>query len=95
MPLRMLVMKAAKESEAVSYRKNTNPGEYSQNFLGQFVRFFVTLGLKIMRIFRLKVFLKQMSLKGDVNFCINHKEPIFFIKHLKVTKSFVNSHPGV
>jgi len=27
----------------------------SQNFLSKFVRFFVTLGLKILRLFRLKV----------------------------------------
>jgi hypothetical protein len=30
-------------------------GGNSQNFLGQFVRFFITLGLKILRLFRLKV----------------------------------------
>jgi len=38
----------------------------SQNFLGKLVRFFITLGIKISRLSRLKV-----SLKGDVNF-INH-----------------------
>jgi hypothetical protein len=30
-------------------------GGNSQNFLGKFIRFFVTLDLKIMRLFRLKV----------------------------------------
>jgi len=29
-------------------------GGDSQNFLGKFARFFVTLGLKILRLFRLK-----------------------------------------
>jgi len=46
--------------------------------LSKFVRFFVTLGLKILRLFRLKVLFKQISLKSDVNYCINHKVPIFY-----------------
>jgi len=48
----------------------------SQNFSGKFVRFFVTLGLKILRLF--KRTLKQISLKDDVNYCINHRVPIFY-----------------
>jgi len=38
------------------YVKEITPlGGDSQNFLGKLVRFFVTLGLKILRLFRLKV----------------------------------------
>jgi len=33
-------------------------GGDSQKFLGKFVRFFLTLGLKILRLFRLKVLFK-------------------------------------
>jgi len=43
----------------VSLYKPRNKHQYlggnSQNFLGEFIRFFVTLGLKILRLFRLKV----------------------------------------
>jgi len=39
-------------------------GENSQNFLGKFVRFFVTLGLKILRLFRLKVLFEADIIKG-------------------------------
>jgi len=39
-------------------------GGESQNFLHKFVRFFVTLGLKILRLFRLKVLLEEDTIKG-------------------------------
>jgi len=39
-------------------------GGDSQNFLGKFVRFFVTLGLKILRLFRLKVLFEAEIIKG-------------------------------
>ncbi len=29
-------------------------------------------------IYAYKVLFKQISLKGDVNYCINHKVPIFY-----------------
>jgi hypothetical protein len=35
--------------------KDENLGGNSQNFLHKFVRFFVTLGIKILRLFKLKV----------------------------------------
>jgi len=51
--------------------------------LTQIRKIFVTLGLKILRLFKLKVFfLKQISLKGDVNYCINHKVSISYEKLL-------------
>ncbi len=50
----------------------------SQNFLQQICKIFVTLGFKILRLFRLKVLLKQISLKGDVNHRISHKVPIIY-----------------
>jgi hypothetical protein len=42
------------------------------------VRFFVTLSIKILRLFRLVVLFEADILKGDVNYCINHKVPIFY-----------------
>jgi len=39
-------------------------GGDSQNFLQKFVRFFVTLGLKILRLFRLKVLYEADIIKG-------------------------------
>ncbi len=39
-------------------------GSDSQNFLGKFVRFFVTLGIKILRLFRLKVLFEEYIIKG-------------------------------
>jgi len=39
-------------------------GGDSQNFLGKFVRFFVTLGLKILRLFILKVLFEADIIKG-------------------------------
>jgi hypothetical protein len=53
-------------------------GGDSQNFLRKFIRFFVTLGLKILKLFRLNVFFEADIIKGDVNYCINHKVPIFY-----------------
>jgi hypothetical protein len=53
-------------------------GRNSQNFLGKFVRFFVTLGLKILIFFRLKVLFEADFIKKCVNYCINHRVPIFY-----------------
>jgi hypothetical protein len=39
-------------------------GGNSQNFLGKFVRFLVTLGLKILRLFRLKVLFEANIING-------------------------------
>jgi len=39
-------------------------GGNSQNFLGKFVRFFLTLGLKILRLFRFKVLFEVDIIKG-------------------------------
>jgi hypothetical protein len=39
-------------------------GGFSQNFLGKFVRFFVTLSLKILRLFWLKVISEAVIIKG-------------------------------
>jgi hypothetical protein len=52
-----------------NYLKKINPwfkneGGNSQNFLGKFVRFFVTLGTKILRLFRLKVLFEEDIIKG-------------------------------
>jgi len=52
-------------------------GGNSQNFLVKFIRFLATLGLKILRLLRLKVVLMQISLIGNVNYCNNQKLPIF------------------
>jgi len=41
--------------ETLLYVKSKAQGGNSQNFLRKFVRFFVTLGLKILRLNRLKV----------------------------------------
>jgi hypothetical protein len=42
-----------------------NPlGGTSQNFSGKFVRFFVTLGHKILRLFRLTVLFEADIIKG-------------------------------
>jgi len=40
-------------------------GGDSQNFLRKFVRFFVTLGLKILRLLRLKVLFEADIIKGQ------------------------------
>jgi len=39
-------------------------GGDSQNLLQKFVRFFITLGLKILRLFRLKVLFEADIIKG-------------------------------
>ncbi len=39
-------------------------GGNSQNFLGKFVRLFLTLGLKILGLFRLKVLFEADIIKG-------------------------------
>jgi len=55
-------------------------GGDSQNFLRKLVRFLITLGLKILRLFRLKLlFETDISLKGDVN-------------HLKIIKYKLKSY---
>ncbi len=53
-----------------------------QNFLGKFVRFLVTLGLKILRLLRLKVVFEEdiikCKLNGDVNYCKYNTLPILY-----------------
>jgi len=39
-------------------------GGNSQNFLGKFVRFFVTFGLKILRLFRFKILFEANIITG-------------------------------
>jgi len=56
-------------------------GRNSQNYLGVFVRFFVTPGLKILRLKWLKVVFDADIIKGDINYCKNYKVPIFY-EHL-------------
>ncbi len=70
-------------------------GGDSQNFLRKFVRFFVTLGLKILRLLRLrlKYFLKQISLKGDVNYYITQTVPQSYINLMKLPKKFCEFLP--
>jgi len=43
---------------------NNEQGGDSQNFLCKFIIFFVTLGLKILRLFRLKVVFETDIIKG-------------------------------
>ncbi len=52
-------------------------GGYSQNFLRQILKIFVTLGLNILRFYRLKVFLQQILVKFDVVYNKSDKIPIF------------------
>jgi len=49
-----------------------------QNFIGKFVRFFVTLGLNILILFKFMVIFEAEIIKGDVYYCINHKVHIFY-----------------
>ncbi len=42
----------------------TAQGGDSQNFLGKFVRFFVTLSLKILKLFWLKLLFEANVIKG-------------------------------
>jgi len=53
-------------------------GKNSQNFLGKFLTFFITLVLKSWDNLGSKYFLKQISLKGDLIYCINNKVPISY-----------------
>ncbi len=46
-------------------------GVNSQNFLGEFVRFFLTFGHKILRLFILKVLFEADCIK----YCLNYKVP--------------------
>jgi hypothetical protein len=62
--------------------------EIHKTFLCKFIRFFVFLGLKILRLFRLKVLFETDFLKGDVNNGINHKVPFFYFQLLN--KSALN-----
>ena len=55
-------------------------GGDSQNFLHKFVRCFVTLGIKILRLFRLKVLFEADIKKGDVNYC----EYLFSVKNYSI-----------
>jgi len=55
-----------------------NMGGNSQNFLSKFVRFFLTLGPKFLRLKWLKVVFKQTSIKVNVNYCINQRFSTFF-----------------
>ncbi len=84
-------------------------GRNSQNFLHKLLIFVVTLGLKILiiDITMTKSSFKADIIKGDVNYCINHKTLIFFEKLLSKStlklkkilqiclRSLVNSHPGL
>jgi len=48
--------KVLKQLGGIWYLKVLNlQGGDSQNYLGKFIRFFVTLGLEILRLFRLKI----------------------------------------
>jgi hypothetical protein len=50
--------------EGIFARLHPAQGGDSQNFLQKFERFFVTLGLKILRLFRLKVPFEADIIKG-------------------------------
>jgi len=69
--------------------------------------FYINAYIYNILISNLEYFLKQISLKGDVNYCINNKVPIFYeqllhkstLKLRKILKicqrSFVNPTPGL
>ncbi len=64
-----------------------NLGGNSQNFLGKFVRFFVTMGFKFLRLFRLKVLyvafvITKMCHETDCN------ENEFFLNEIKLNYSY-------
>jgi len=67
----MSILKIVAVRNSSKYLQKTGKtlGGNSQNFLCKFIRFFVSLGLKILTLFRLKALLKQISLKGDVHYC--------------------------
>ncbi len=63
----------------VSFKPQTR-GPYSQNFLCQIRKFFVTLGVNIIGFLRLKVgFLKQISVKLDVIYYTSNKTPNSYV----------------
>jgi hypothetical protein len=82
-------------------------GGDSQFFLCKFKDFLKLWALKSWYCLGLKSFLKQISLKGDMHYCIDRKVPIFCecllhkskLKLQKILKiyirSFVNLHSGV
>ena len=47
------------------------------------------MALKSWDYLGLNYFLKQISLKGDVNYCMNHKVPIFY--EIKAPESYKKS----
>jgi len=55
----------------------TRLGGASQNCLQKFINFFVTLGLKSWDYLGLKYSLKQILLKGDVNYWTKYKVSIY------------------
>jgi len=61
-----LKQKERLENAETSFKRKAikNQDGNSQNFLGKFVRFFLTLGLKILRLFRLKVLFEADIIKG-------------------------------
>ncbi len=50
--------------KAAIFSQRIPEGGNSQNFLGKLVRFFVTLGLRILRLFRLKELFEANITKG-------------------------------
>ncbi len=71
-------------------RKTKNQSlSYSQNL--KIRKMFVTLGLNILRFYRPKMFLKQISVKFDVIYYKSNKKPYFLCLigskiHVKVSK---------
>ncbi len=60
-------------------QENYAQGLYSQNFLKQILKNFVTLGLKILRFYRPKVYFQSKYQKMvDVFSCKSKKIPIFY-----------------
>ena len=85
---------------------NFKSGWQFTKLLTQILNIFHNFKPKNLQIIKTKsTFLRQISLKGDINYCNNHKIPIFHEKlrwksNLKLRKilwicvrSFVNSHP--
>jgi len=52
-----------RKTQIVTVRHRPQGGD-SQNFLRKFIRFFVTLGLKILRLFNLKVLFETNIIEG-------------------------------
>ncbi len=83
----------------MNYSLKNTLGPYSRNFFSQIHKFFVTLGLNILRFLRLKFFLKQISLGDYVTSNINKNiyflsvtASLFFLKLLKIQKYAVRGH---